>query len=207
MRVFCFLIPLFLSSLPIHAKERYASAELDELRIELDDLKYGLKSAQVEMGIFAERLQKQEGIVSSVKGQVQTNTSSLVNSSLSALEKKVLMLEKTIEKAVNDLRALSTSASEALNKIHSLENELVSHEKRLDEVAKLKGTLTSISKAISQKSIIETGAASAKVYSVKAGDSLEKISRIHHVPVETIRKLNQLPTDKIVVGQELRLSE
>ena len=37
----------------------YANPEIDELRIELDDLKHALKTTQVELGLLDERLQKQ----------------------------------------------------------------------------------------------------------------------------------------------------
>jgi LysM repeat protein len=122
------------------------------------------------------------------------------------LEKKVSHLEKTLEKAAADLRTLSTSANQALNKIQVLEQDLSSHEKRLEEVSKLKGTLTSISKAISQKPNSDAPA-NTKSYRVKAGDSLEKIARAHHTSADLIKKINNISNDKIIVGQELRIPD
>ena len=44
-------------------------------------------------------------------------------------------------------------------------------------------------------------------YKVKPGDTLEKIARHQHTTVDTIKKLNDLPGDKIVVGQQLQVSD
>lgn len=189
------ILLLGLATLPLH------SSELDELRIEIDDLKYALKTTQVDLGILDERLKKQD-----VKSQNKdVGTLSLLASQVSTLEKKVSSLEKTLEKAANDLRSLSAASTQALAKIQEFESNISSHEKRLDEVGKLKGTLTNISKAIGQRT--ESPATSSQTYRVKAGDSLEKIARSQHVSVDALRKVNNLSNDKIVVGQELRLPD
>ncbi len=179
----------------------YSSPELDELRIAVDDLKYALKSTQVELNILDERVKKQ----TSSKPKEDVSALSLLTVQVNSLEKKVINLEKTLEKAANDLRTLSSTATTALTKIQGVEDDLSSQEKRIDEVVKLKGTLTSISKAINARSSPEPTASSTKTYRVKAGDSLEKIARANHVSVEVIKKINHLSNDKIVVGQELRL--
>ncbi len=177
----------------------YNNAELDEFRIELDDLKYGLNAIQVEVNLLDERSKKQD------RSLVQSKDSALFSSQVQALEKKISQLEKTLEKAANDLRSLNTTTAQALSKIQELEKNFISHEKRLDDVVKLKGTLASISQAISQRS--PEAPSSTKPYRVKAGDSLEKISRNNHISVETLKKINHLASDKIVVGQELRLAD
>jgi LysM repeat protein len=178
--------------------------ELDEMHIELGDLKQALKTVQVDLSLLDERLQKQNKNREQTQGK-EIGSLSVLTSQVSLLEKKVSKLEKTLEKTANDLQTLSSSSTETLNKVHEMEQRLLSHEKRLDEVIKLKNTLTSISKAMKERSY-ETPA-SAKTYHVKAGDTLEKIARIHSVSVEEIQKLNNLKNDKIVVGQELRLPD
>lgn len=156
---------------------------MEELRIEIGDLKHAVHTMQVDTGLLEERFRKQDK----------------PSNALSLLEKRIVQLEKKIDKASSDLRTLNGSLQQVLSKIQNVETELFSHSKRLEEVTKLKGTLTSISKAMGNTSEIKT-------YLVKAGDSLEKIARVQHVSVETLRKINRLSTDKIIVGQELRLS-
>ena len=208
MRQFIFLFTILCIAHPLYARPQsgfYTNPELDELRIELDDLKHALKTTQVEFSLLDERLKKQD----TAKGQASGKEASALNSGLTqinALEKKVLSLEKTLEKVAADLRTLSANASQALSKISMLEQDLSSHEKRFEEVGKLKGTLTSISKAIRERPSSETPS-STKTYRVKAGDSLEKIARNNHTTVDLIRKINTLSNDKIVIGQELRLPD
>ncbi len=194
------LLPCILDARP--PSGYYTNPEVDELRIEMDDLKHALNTTQVELNLLDERLKKQNNTLSSVKGQ--TNPTS-AQSQLDKLEKKVTQLEKTLEKATTDLRTLNTSINQTLSKIQTLETDLVSHDKRLEEVTKLKGTLTSISKAIGGQAT--TLPASTKVYKVKAGDSLEKVARNHKTTADILRKLNQLQNDRILVGQELRLPD
>lgn len=210
MRKLLLLFTVLYCTLPVHARQQgyYTEPALDELRIEIDDLKHAIKSTQVELSILDERVQKQNASLTSVKGSLANPESSPLSqlaSQMALLEKKVSSLEKTLEKAANDLRTLSISASQTLNKMQILEEGILSHEKRLDEVAKLKGTLTSISKAIGQKP--SDAPSSKKSYLVKAGDSLERIARNHNTTVKVLRQINTLSNDKIVPGQELRLPD
>lgn len=172
----------------------YTNPEIDELRIEIDDLKHAQNAAHLEISLLDERLKKQNN--------GQSSSSSSLSSQVAALEKKVSSLEKTLEKAAGDLRTLHASVNQTLSKIQNVETNLSSHDKRLDEVSKLKGTLTSISKAIGQQPT-----SASKSYWVKAGDSLEKIARNHKLSVDALRKTNNLANDRIQIGQELRLPD
>jgi len=44
-----------------------------------------------------------------------------------------------------------------------------------------------------------------QTYKVKSGDTLTKIATDHGVTVRALRTANNLTTDKIVVGQELKI--
>lgn len=164
---------LLFGQLVLHAQGVYGSPELDELRLEINDIKYALHTAQVDISLIDERSKKP--------------------SQFAALEKRIAALEKTLDKVVADLRMVSTTISQ-------VDARLLSQDERLQEVGKLKSTLTSIAKAVNTPPV-------SKAYKVKAGDSLEKIAKAHHMSVDTLRKLNHLKQDKIVVGQELVVSD
>ncbi len=181
-------ISLLLMASPLLAIASPHDPSLDEIRIEIEDIKYALKTTQVDMHILDEKMRKQE--VSKTQATSQ-----------SALETRISALEKTLEKISADLRTLNTSTHQALAKIQSLEQQTASHTKQLDNVSQLKSTLTTISKAIGQTP------SSTTTYKVKAGDSLEKIAKLHQVPVDTLKKINKLTSDKIVIGQELKLRD
>ena len=194
-----------LSCLCVSAKSAYSNPDLDELRFEIDDLKQALHVTQVDLSLLEELHKKQEG--SLAKQMKESHNASSLTMQVNGLEKKISQLEKTLEKISTDLRTLNTALSQATNEIHQFQTQLSAQDERLNEVNKLKGTLNSIAKAVTDRSATSTpSSSSVKTYRVKAGDSLEKIARAHQTTAESIRKLNHLNHDKIIVGQELKVS-
>lgn len=202
-----FSISLLCCLLPLQARQHRSSVDttLDELRLELSDVKHELKGALVEINLLDERLRKQNqssqptSPLLSLKSEITQ-----LSSQIATLDRKTTQLEKLIEKVTTDLRNINTYTTQAYNQIASLEKQIALHDKRLSEISQLKGTLTSISKAISSKPSDEV---TVKTYRVKAGDSLEKIARNHKTTTDTLKKLNHLQSDKIIVGQELKVSD
>lgn len=80
----------------------------------------------------------------------------------------------------------------------------------VDEL-KMKNKLTSDSLSVGQELVIpERGSVPPTtetnvVYTVKSGDNLYSISRIYQVTVDELRKYNNLTTDMLMVGQQLRI--
>jgi len=155
---------------------------LDEVRIELADVQHALKAKDTEIRLLEENL-------SAASGKVVRQESS---PSTALLEKRISQLEKMQEKT-------SSSLAQYKEKIHQLEQEISS---RLSELSKIRTTLGAISQAVQKPS---SAAIERKKYTVKAGDSLEKIARKEHVSVDALKKLNDLDSDRIAVGQVLTL--
>jgi LysM repeat protein len=189
----------------MRSDKQESALALDEMRIELADVKHALHTYQVEMKILEDKLKLQQNSVSSIKNdslKKQQPKLSEFSLQLAALEKKIEHLEKTQEKAIADLRQLSSHANQTSHSLTQIEQQLTSHGKRLDDVAKLKATLSSISKAVNPKN---SSNAAFKKYQVKAGDSLEKVARSHQVTVDAIKKMNGLENDRISAGQEIKI--
>lgn len=170
----------------LHAKPSRAPFKdpiLEEIRIDLEDLKHELKTTQVDLNLLDEQIKKQKKIAPPLDHQGKIDT----------IEKKILKMESRIDAIVSDLHTLSQQSAQILNQIQA-------HEHRLNEVVKLKSTLTSLSKALGTPT-----SSPQKIHRVVAGDSLEKIARTYHIPVATLKKINQLTTDKIFIGQELKV--
>lgn len=180
------IITLCLITVYSHAGT-YKSPEWDSLQIELDDIKQALHTTQVDLSLLDERSKKQD------------KTKEL-SAQTAVLEKKVASLEKTLEKITSDLRALNTAISASQSQTQELATRLSAHDEQLCQVGKLKTTLSTLVKAV-------TPAPSSTTYTVKAGDSLEKIAKLHHTTAATLRKLNHLSHDKIMIGQELKVAD
>lgn len=159
----------------------------EEMRTEIADLKHALHGTEVELKLLEERLESKDA--------------EPAKNDVAALQRKITLLEKTVDKMNGELRSLMAYANQTTASLSQYREQIQAIDHKLDEVAKLRSTLTQISK---NYTIAET-APSTKNYRVKSGDSLEKIARKFHVSVESIKQDNQLSSDKIVVGQELNI--
>ncbi len=111
-----------------------------------------------------------------------------------SMEKKIASLEKTIEKMNTELRALMAYASQTTASLSQYKDHISQIDRRLEEIGRLRSTLSQLSK-------------SEKTHLVKSGDSLEKIARLHAVSIEAIKRENNLSSDRIIIGQELKIPQ
>ena len=156
---------------------------IHELRMEVADLKHALGAAETEVRILEERVESAEEV-----SQKTNNNSDFKN--------RIAALEKSIEKLTADIRALSNFSTQTTAALNVYREQIASIDGRLDEVSKLRSTLSQLAKPTSSRT---------SSYQVKPGDSLEKISRKFQVSIENLKLENNLSSDKIVVGQELAI--
>ena len=165
---------------------------LEELRIEMGDVKHTLNATKVELQILEEKVNHSKD-VDHLSQQIAT------------LERKISQMERSQERAIADLRQLNTLTSQTSQTLLEYKEKCRDLDQRFDELSKLKTTLTSISKSLSQKPA--PTAEAAAVYKIQPGDSLEKIARRYNTTVETLKRLNRLENDRIIVGKEIQLPE
>lgn len=163
---------------------------LEEVRIELGDVKHALNATQVQLHLLEERVS-------------HTKEVDNISQQVAILEKKIAQLEKVHERTVADLRHLNHLSGQTAEALSEYKDKCQDLDQRFDELAKLKGTLTSISKSLAAKPA-ETSTAT---YRIQPGDSLEKIARRYNTTVETLKKLNRLENDRIIVGKDLNVPE
>lgn len=155
---------------------------MQQIRQEIADVKHGLNNTQVELQILEEQYRIQEN--SSSKGDT---------SKVAALEKKIVQIS-------SHANQLSQSLTDCHEKIANLEKIVEHQQALLAEVGHLKGSLSTVIHSLQKE------AASVEIrHKVKSGDSLEKIARMHKVSINALKEENNLSSDKIVVGQELRI--
>lgn len=170
---------------------------LHKVRTEVEDVKHELNTYEIEHHVIEGKLIDQEQIIASLRQQVAELKSGKLDSfvqELQNLEKKVRQVSKKQDKIVADIRQLSshandttTALSQYKDKISQFEKTLRGQTLQLQEISKLAEEQT------------------PRTYSVKAGDSLEKIARDHDTTVDELKQINQMTTDLIVIDQLLTL--
>lgn len=178
---------------------------LHEVQTNLDDLRHDINCFQTELQILDGRIKYYENTLTTFKQQdleKQQNKIDQLTQQVLHLEKKWGTLDKAQQTDASEIKELTSNANETIaaltqfkDRIQELENEIVSQNRKFDEIAKIKGRVEAIAK----------GTDGFKIYKVKSGDSLEKIARLYKTGVEQIKKINGLEQDLIVVGQELKI--
>jgi LysM repeat protein len=150
---------------------------INDLRMEIADLKHALHGTEVEVKLLEERMESAEGTL------ITTPTDDSAE-----LKRRIAVLEKNLEKFSN----FATQTTAALTVYRQ---QISSIDSKLDEISKLRSTLSQLSQKPQQ----------ASTYQVKPGDSLEKIARKFQISVDLLKQENNLSSDKIVVGQQLAI--
>lgn len=154
---------------------------VEELRSEIADLRHNLHGADIEIKLLEEKLENQS--------HTKTDTT--------AIDRKLALLEKNLEKLNSDLLSLKAFATQTTSSLTQYRDHILELNRKLDEVGKLRSTLSQMAKTTS----------TAQTYQVKAGDSLEKIARLHNISIEALKRENKLSSDKIIIGQELTIPQ
>ena len=180
---------------------------LHKLRTELEDIKHDLNSSNIEMHILESKLIDQQDNVVSMKQHMTESQGSKIEDLeqiITSIHKRLSQIEKKQEEVVADLRELGTHANETTaalsqykEKISDVEKSIHGQNSKFEEISKLKKNLDLL--ASDKKSSVDR----FDKYTVKEGDSLKKISRIHNISVEDLKKMNHLQEDLIMVGQEI----
>lgn len=190
-----------------HDEKHQWELTLHEVQTNLDDIRHDVNCYQTEIQILDGRIKHYENALASLKQQdleKQQIKIDQLSQQIHSLEKKWASLEKAQTADAKDLEQLLSHANETTaalsqfkSRVQELEQDILSQNRRFDDLGKIKDQLETIAKGM--------GGESFKTYKVRSGDSLEKIARAHRTAVEKIKKLNHLDQDLIVVGQELKI--
>lgn len=178
---------------------------LHKMRTEIEDLKHDLNTSDIELHILEGKLIDQEETLGTLKEHLvesQTGKIEGLEQLFHSFNKKITALEKKQEEILSDLRQLgmhanetTTALSQYKDKICEMEKIILSQNKKFEEIAKLKKTLETFSQELDKQELLS--------YTVKEGDSLQKISKTYAVTVEDLKKVNRLKDDLIISGQTL----
>ncbi|MDE3055803.1 MAG: LysM peptidoglycan-binding domain-containing protein [Verrucomicrobiota bacterium] len=177
-----------------------------EMQTQFDDLKQDVHCFQTELQILDEKIRYYENSLAHVKEEdleKQKERLELLGKEVSLLNQKWGLGEKERGQKEENLMQLSTYAQEThlvltqfKTRLQEIEQSIALQNRRFDELGKIKTQLEIVAKSLSS---------GEKTHKVKSGETLDKIAALHHVKVDRIKKLNDLGSDLIIVGQELKI--
>jgi LysM repeat protein len=197
---------------------RLSGEESIRLKNNLADLKHELNNHEAEIRIFENKLSNQESSLEQIRQQladdleIQKDYTRTINANL---EGKIDSLEKSVTGLINDLRQLKNHANDSVDVLAQYKQKLVEVEKILDtqnqHISSLEAALHSLidvwqgRENTPQEMANKQSNVSPRLYKVQSGDSLEKIARSNKITVKQLREYNQLTSDRIVIGQTIKI--
>ena len=177
---------------------------IDYIQSDLLDIRENMRHLKVERELLDDRIETQNTQLMQIKkdlARFQQAQGNLSSSKSDQLQTRLNTLEKGQEAVVDDFKQLKKH----LNDTSLVINKMSDHIEQ--DQSLIKGQIRDLKKIV--ESLVELLQSSTKLttssYKVKAGDALDKIAKSHGLPVDVLKKLNELTHDRISIGQTLRL--
>lgn len=134
-------------------------------------------------------------------------TTSIINTNMSSLQSDILKLRDSQIKLIENLKNISLDLEKVEDKITKLEKMINENNKIfLEELTRQESEIINLKKQISdseKKEGIKEEVKNLKIHIVQKGDTLLKIANKYNTTQEQIKKINNLKSDKIYIGQKL----
>ena len=180
---------------------------LRELRNGLKDLRHEISNHDSEIHTYEEKFKTLEVSLDALREQFQQgvqHSKEMVKGSSQSLEGKIASLETVHKNIISDLRQFKTYAADSTA-------ALAQYKQKINELEKVIETqnqnIEHLQTAIRSLMDLLQPSSSSKTYKVANGDSLEKIARKNQTSIKALKDLNNLASDKITVGQVLKIPE
>lgn len=202
-----YLIPAFAGiALSLHAAP-WSSPKSGEV----EALRHLVDNQETELRAFEQKLESLNTILETLSEQIENtaaNQKAFVKGSSSALETKIASLEAITKSLTADLKQLHGHANETSTAFEHLKQKLGEWDQRIQNqnqnIENLQAALQTMMDALQAK--VDVGPNwNGKTYKVKERDTLEKIAKAHGTTIQAIKEINNLSSDKIVVGKTLKI--
>jgi LysM repeat protein len=187
--------------------------QLEIVQAEIDDMRYELHNVSSDLQLAGERLANQD--VAQEQLQEKVIQASQVDhlrmeSHLSELEKRYHQLEAAYGKQGKEMQRIQSYSKEVTTSLEQYKNRIVELELAIGKQQKsFENRLNNLSVAVSGTlEAMQKGSGFLKdinSYVVEKGDSLGEIAKRYNTSVTVIKELNDLDSDMIYIGQNLKL--
>lgn len=207
-KAFLFLLPFIITGCGSNSSKVSEEGHQLELAIhrvknEIESVRHDVSTQQMEIGIIDAKVIAQNDSIDSLKSQNKASHKLAVD----AIEYKIALLEKKIGQLVNsqntiisDLKKLEAHANTTSEALSQQKRRIIDMEKNIKIFSEAMTELGSLKKdlvLLNEESVPET------TYTVRPGDSLEKIARRYNTSIDMLKKMNSLQSDLIRPGQSI----
>lgn len=211
MRVPFLVAAIFMIATANASQKNQENAAIREIRLKVDEVLHEIKNHESEIRGFEEKLANQDLIIESLREQnlnlSKTNQDATKNT-IANLEMKIGGLDTAIKGLNADIRQLKTHANETSSlyaeKVNEVEKMVGVHSSNLKQLQSAISSLMAILEVKQDPQSSETSG-EFREHRVQSGDSLAKIAKLYRTSVKRIKEINDLKTDRIVIGQNIKI--
>lgn len=156
------------------------------------DVAHGVEICFLEVNALKERLKNQDTALEAMRETLEKTLSSQKKGK----EGKFDLLDQRFTTLKKSCDLISQEGKETRQRLLDMEKKVASLEKSMKD---LKKSITEALALLLPESVTQS-------YRVKSGDNLDKIAKRFKTTVRALKKANQLQTDRLAVGQELKIA-
>lgn len=175
----------------------------------INQMRLRVNNHESELRQIDEKFNSVESIIETLRRQVQEHSKShkeQLQASKEFLEAKTGGLEQITKGLVSDVQQIKSKLNESSTFLTQVKQQLAAVEKSIEQqnqnIDSLHVAMKTLMQALQDGEAVEPAGDS---YQVKSGDTLEKIANAHATTVKALKELNNLATDRIRIGQKLKI--
>lgn len=193
------LFPFFTEAFPTHkGPSPNTQSTLQSVNDQLILFKHEIGNHEQELQTIESRLENYQDILDALQSQQQAKGEQW-QSQKGLLDEKCLQLEKLTERLITDVQQLRDHLQNSQSQTVQLQQQMQTQQRVIES---LQHAIHTIADALQVKIITP---ATDDSYEVQPGDTLEKIAKKNKTTVSMIKELNHLSSDRIKVGQSIKL--
>jgi chromosome segregation ATPase len=189
---------------PAGGRNGSAAWQLHDMQSAIRTLQYNTDNHSQELQQAQERFNTMDDIIQGLRKELDSNDrkqQEQAQTAIAGLKLKIRELEGDVSRLTNELQQTREALGQLPHYRKSLEDMQKQNAVRDKNLENLHSALNAMMEALQG----QESEKKAEAYRVKSGDTLEKIANAHKTSVKAIKELNGLASDRIRLGQELKI--
>lgn len=184
-------------------QEQRRDVAVRTVRTDVDDVRHTVQNTHSELAILNERQADLSASLASLKSQMDE----LVRSNRSTADDRAVATQKRLTQLETENQKLQASLADLGSKLAQVDKDSEARNKQVNaSLDNLKKSIGELIASFKPAARVADKSASTDTYKVQNGDSLEKIAKRFGMSTTELKSLNNITSDKIVVGQTLKVA-